>query len=297
MDYYLDKVQDIYQGIAENLSFGNLFMVFSWILVVALFLYLPVIIKRKQRALSALIIFIDLFVFGFYGIGFKRELKSFDTLKPQYSTIYEEIRKDKDIYRILPYDIHSEDLPNWSIPNANILYALDSVGYYTPLAIKRYRSALSGLEVVDDSLGVRQADEEALRNNIYALRLLNVKYIISGKELEDGFLELKKKEAGVFLYELGGCYPRIFFTVDIDKKIRPSLVDDIQLASYSNGHADIHINTAKEGYVVFSEAYYPGWKAFVDGKKMDIVKVNDLVQAVKVDAGEHYIEFRYNPSP
>jgi N-acetylglucosaminyl-diphospho-decaprenol L-rhamnosyltransferase len=49
------------------------------------------------------------------------------------------------------------------------------------------------------------------------------------------------------------------------------------------------------GYLVSTNAYYPGWKVYIDGKKEDIIKANYAFMAVMVPAGEHTIEFKYIP--
>ncbi|MFN7701436.1 MAG: YfhO family protein, partial [Deltaproteobacteria bacterium] len=50
-----------------------------------------------------------------------------------------------------------------------------------------------------------------------------------------------------------------------------------------------------EGYVVFSDAFFPGWSATLDGAPVDIVPANVAVRAVRVPAGAHRIEMRYAP--
>jgi uncharacterized membrane protein YfhO len=44
-----------------------------------------------------------------------------------------------------------------------------------------------------------------------------------------------------------------------------------------------------------SEAYYPGWQAWVDGRETNIVEANQLFSAIEVPAGEHEVKFVYSP--
>jgi len=49
------------------------------------------------------------------------------------------------------------------------------------------------------------------------------------------------------------------------------------------------------GFVVFSETWYPGWKAFVDGREAPIYRADYLFRAVPVPAGEHRVVMVYRP--
>jgi len=49
------------------------------------------------------------------------------------------------------------------------------------------------------------------------------------------------------------------------------------------------------GFVVFSEAWYAGWKAFVDGKQVPIYRADYLFRAVPVPAGKHRVVMVYRP--
>jgi hypothetical protein len=44
-----------------------------------------------------------------------------------------------------------------------------------------------------------------------------------------------------------------------------------------------------------SDTYYPGWKAFVDGKRTKIYRANYTFRALPLSAGTHRVEFVYDP--
>jgi uncharacterized membrane protein YfhO len=48
-----------------------------------------------------------------------------------------------------------------------------------------------------------------------------------------------------------------------------------------------------ESYLVLAEAYYPGWSAEVDGKPVDVVPANHLIQAIRLAPGKHAVRFSY----
>ncbi len=49
------------------------------------------------------------------------------------------------------------------------------------------------------------------------------------------------------------------------------------------------------GFVVFSETWYPGWKAEVDGRAVPLYRADYLFRAVPVPAGTHTITLTYRP--
>jgi hypothetical protein len=50
-----------------------------------------------------------------------------------------------------------------------------------------------------------------------------------------------------------------------------------------------------EGLAVIGDPYYPGWRAYVDGRRVPVQEV-DGVRAVRLDAGRHRVEYRYRPA-
>jgi hypothetical protein len=48
--------------------------------------------------------------------------------------------------------------------------------------------------------------------------------------------------------------------------------------------------------LIVNDAYYPGWRVFVDGERRELLRANYAFRGVFVEAGEHTIEFRYMPA-
>jgi hypothetical protein len=51
----------------------------------------------------------------------------------------------------------------------------------------------------------------------------------------------------------------------------------------------------RPGLLVVSEAWYPGWRAWVDGAPAPILHADYLLRAVELDAGYHRVRFEYRP--
>lgn len=70
----------------------------------------------------------------------------------------------------------------------------------------------------------------------------------------------------------------------------------IELVQYEPNNLKYQSNSNSDQFAVFSEMYYqPGWNAYIDGKKTDHVRVDYVLRGMKIPAGQHTIEFRFEP--
>jgi len=70
----------------------------------------------------------------------------------------------------------------------------------------------------------------------------------------------------------------------------------VTFLSYKPNQLEYQTYASQEGLVVFSEVYYPyGWHAFIDDKPAEHFRVNYILRAMKVPAGEHQIRFVFEP--
>ncbi len=72
-------------------------------------------------------------------------------------------------------------------------------------------------------------------------------------------------------------------------------LSDAILMTYRSSYAKVQTTNDDAALLVLSDSYYPGWSAYIDGKKSKIYKTNIATRGVFVPAGEHIVEFVYNP--
>ncbi len=72
--------------------------------------------------------------------------------------------------------------------------------------------------------------------------------------------------------------------------------DTIYATSYAPNRLTYKARTTNGGVAVLSEVYFPwGWKATVDGNPVEIGRVNYLLRALNLPAGDHDIELSFDP--
>lgn len=70
----------------------------------------------------------------------------------------------------------------------------------------------------------------------------------------------------------------------------------VSITAYEPNQLNYDVNSKNGGVIVFSEIYYPGWKATVDGKEVEIGRVNYVLRAIRVEGGSHKVELSFFPT-
>lgn len=156
------------------------------------------------------------------------------------------------------------------------------------------------------------------QNNLQVLNMLNVKYIIQQDEDGNSFPAVNDDANGNAwfvgrLIPVSSANEEIEALKDFDSKLEavvntrtyPQLTKSrfdldslasISLVDYRPNYLKYQTSNSNEGFVVFSEIYYPsGWNAFIDGKAEPHYKVDYTLRGMKVPAGTHEIEFKFEP--
>jgi len=69
----------------------------------------------------------------------------------------------------------------------------------------------------------------------------------------------------------------------------------VKMASYSANEAKYEVESEKGGLVVFSEVYYPGWTATIDGQPAEVGRANYVLRAMNIPAGKHEVVLTFDP--
>lgn len=73
--------------------------------------------------------------------------------------------------------------------------------------------------------------------------------------------------------------------------------DTIFETTYAPDRLTYHARSARGGVAVFSEVFFPwGWEATIDGKPVETGRVNYLLRALRIPAGEHTVEMTFRPA-
>jgi len=159
-------------------------------------------------------------------------------------------------------------------PNLGNAFSLLTIRGHRATILKNYFDFFSN--TLDDPLDPR-------------LAILGVKYVISPEKI-DG-LKLVMREERLFLYERSDALPVIhWYDPDTDGS-RPALLEKI---SFSANSLCASLGTSTQGLLLFSQPFFPGWQARVDGEVRKIVPTG-IFMGVNLRSGDKKVEFLYRP--
>ncbi|ERJ61459.1 YfhO family protein [Sphingobacterium paucimobilis] len=83
--------------------------------------------------------------------------------------------------------------------------------------------------------------------------------------------------------------------LDANRLGRPNNAE-IKLTSYHPDKMEYEYTAPNDVFAVFSEVYYDkGWKAYVDGEEVPIIRADYILRGLQLPGGNHKIEFVFDP--
>ena len=271
--------------------------------------------KRKLKALPAVAVIGVLLLADLWGVD-KRYLnkdhfvteRNFDAqFNPR--PVDNAIHQDTDLsYRVLDLSVNTFN-------DAIVSYHHKTVGGYSPAKLQRYQDLIdfhiapemsrvaSDINAVIPTASTI-ADIEGGLKYYPVLAMLNTKYIV----IDGNSYPL------TYDYSLGNAWfverSRTAPTADAEMAAlgeidpgREAVIFDAQAAEgrivlkeYSPNRLSYDVSAAARGLAVFSEIYYPaGWKAYIDGEEVPVLRADYTLRALLIDEGDHEVEFVYDP--
>lgn len=224
----------------------------------------------------------------------------------------QEILKDKSYYRVynLSYLTGSGANP---FGEARTSYYHNSIGGYHGAKMRRYAEFYDSCMVSQTQQFVDEANQGNTGfNNLHAFNMLNIKYIVIGPQRENILMNNSAYGNAWFVQEVLNthsateeldktCSVNTGTTAVIDASrfsvgdISSDTTARIKLTAYTPKYLKYESQSSSNGLAVFSEIYYPGWEATIDGKESNILRADYMLRALEIPAGKHAIEFTFEP--
>jgi uncharacterized membrane protein YfhO len=216
--------------------------------------------------------------------------------------------------------------------NMWVPYQLESPAGYDAVYPKRWARflAVANSGRADAKLMGRHGTVSSIKSPL--LDLANGKYLMTLSENvnENSFRELGYEKAfqdkSVAVYKNKEAKERAYMVYDWEvieneDKILSRLLDDgfyktskiileenprevirngdseysVQFIELNTTNYTLRVETGKTGFLFVSDVWYPGWKAYVDGKEERIYRANYTFRAVPISEGKHKVQFIYEP--
>lgn len=180
-------------------------------------------------------------------------------------------------------------------------YFHNSLNGYNAAELKRYREVF---------------DFYVANNNINVLNMLNTKYIIAKDDKENIFPYTNTDANGnawfvKTLTKVESANAEIKALDSLDTKnmavythkqkeytsqFKVDSLASIKLVDVKPNYLKYKSSNQNDGFAVFSEIYYGiGWKTFINGNEASHIRVNYTLRGMEIPAGNHVIEFKFDP--
>ena len=231
------------------------------------------------------------------------------------------IHQDTDLsYRVL-------DLTVNTFNDAIVSYHHKTIGGYSPAKLQRYQDLIDfhiapeKRTMIDDvnsamSTARTVGDLENALGYYPVLSMLNTKYIVVDpgslpltydRRLGNGWLVSRVRTAPTAdaemaaLGEIDPAVEAVIFDPDAPEGTVTEYAGAdsgrVELVYYSPNRLRYDVSAPAKGLAVFSEIWYPaGWKAFVDGNEVPVLRADYALRALMIEEGDHEVEFVFDPA-
>lgn len=291
-------------------------------------------IKGKKTISAILITFaaiaaILIDIFSFYGFPERRDIFS---EKPYIKFL----KSKQDYYRIMGYEgiLMPNSAGVFELYDIRYIDALSPIIYqnFVDKHLRKYQyyndtDSLWFTGMTDLNKHIKRSVYEDLIDNINYYSFLGVKYVLASSGTNLALPLIYNDE--IRIYENPYCLPRVFIVHDVEyassyqtaqkmmgdqkfdyknkvileekisqeyNKFLPIDSSKADIKEYHFEKVLINAYLGRPGILVLTDIFYPGWKAYVDGRETKIYRVNGLVRGILLGQGNHTVIFKYSPN-
>ncbi|MCI5627005.1 MAG: YfhO family protein [Porphyromonadaceae bacterium] len=226
----------------------------------------------------------------------KRYVNSDNFVEPYEEAPFQPTAADVQILKDTAQNYRVLDIPGMTAARSS--YFHKTIGGYHAAKLTRYNDLL---------------EHQIAKNNMAVLNMLNAKYVIMQGDTvvqnpdamgDAWFVDHIRyvSDANTEMKALDSLDPRQMAVADrqFEKVLKTSAPaaagDTIFETTYAPNRLTYHSRLSRPRIAVFSEIYFPwGWQATVDGKPVEIGRVNYVLRALNLPAGNHTVTFEFKP--
>lgn len=313
-DYYFAKLPQLYETLTMFYSPLTLRVYLPIIWAVGLWLLLATRKSARGEALRMGIVLLTAADLGTLALGYNPSLP------------LEQVFPTTEAITFLKDKVGTQRIAGVGFaltPNASMLWRLQDIRGYEMTVDRQFQTFYESFATRVAFGGYQLLAKPSPK----LFELLGVRYVVAGAGGVDSASGLSRVFAadGVEIYENPNALPRAFVvgrgrSVPDEKatvqtigspNFRPR--EDVLLdgtaptfaSVEARGNAgvrdvnanevEVFVSTNAASWLVLSDGYDAGWKAFVDGQETKVYRANYVMRAVRVEAGEHQVRFEYDP--
>ena len=239
-----------------------------------------------------------------------------------HSNLFQPSVADKVILSDKSLDYRVLNLASNTFNENETSYFHKSVGGYNAAKLRRYQEMIEEhiapeMKALYEEIAAAGGDMAQVNDSVFSvINMLNTRWFIlpgaDGQTLPlqnpyaygNAWFVSEVQEAANANEEIAALHhidPRR--TAVVDKRFMPAvgqaqLVDSastVKMTSYDANRLTYEVNSPEGGVVVFSEIYYPGWQAFIDGEEVEVGRADYILRALQVPAGKHEVLMTFDP--
>lgn len=203
-----------------------------------------------------------------------------------------------------------DQLKQINLPNINIFNNFEMVNNFDPLVPSRFSYLLEQLEEMDPieriewlkmmnikdveiidintTLGIRKEEiSKSSRFHWFNCAMKSSSSQDSWFKTNDELKKIEQFKRYAIIEQLmdddpiANCEENILYTIKVVDENVATLILDVQ--------------SENAGWLIVSDVWYPGWKASIDGKPIELYRANFIFRGIEIPHGKHRIEIWYAP--